>query len=89
MNSLSRSVDEEFPGSFATIVASLIAFCRKTELPIYVRIAEALENVGDEVDPEDVTYDHPCGILEAVRAVTERDLSALSHSTEEELLLAS
>ena len=32
MNYLSRSADEEFMGSFATIVASLIAFCRKTEL---------------------------------------------------------
>ena len=30
LNSLSRSVDEEFLGSFAAIAASLIPFCRKT-----------------------------------------------------------
>ena len=46
LNSLSRSVDEELLGSFAAIVASLISFCRKTELPVYIGIDEALEAMG-------------------------------------------
>jgi hypothetical protein len=48
--SLSRSADEELLGSFAGIAASLISFCRKIELPIYISIAEALEAFGDEAD---------------------------------------
>jgi hypothetical protein len=72
MNSLSRSPDEKFLGSFVAIAASLIAFCRKTKLSIYIRIAEALESLGDEVDPEDEIVEHPCGILEAVKAATDR-----------------
>jgi hypothetical protein len=37
-------------GSFACISASLMEFCRHTELPIYNSIAEALERMGDVVD---------------------------------------
>jgi len=37
-------------GSFAGISASLIVFCRKTELPVYIVIAEALESMGDAED---------------------------------------
>ena len=89
LNSHSRSADEEFLGSFAAIAASLIALCRKTRLSIYIRSAEALESLGDEVDPEDETVEKPCEIIEAVRAATDRASSALSQSTEDELALAS
>ena len=40
--SLSRSAYEEFFGSFAAITSSLISFCKKTDLPVYIRIAEAV-----------------------------------------------
>ena len=50
LNSLSRSADEEFLGSFAAIVASLISFCQKMELPVNIRIVEALEGLGDNED---------------------------------------
>ncbi len=40
-------------GSFAGIDAALIIFCRNTELPAYIRIAEALEGTEDEVVRED------------------------------------
>ena len=50
LESLSRSSDEEFLGSFAAFDASLISFCRKTELPVYIRIAKAPEGLGDNVD---------------------------------------
>ena len=39
LKSLSRSANEVFIGSFAAIASSLISFCRKTNLPIYIRIA--------------------------------------------------
>jgi hypothetical protein len=32
-------------GSFAAIAFALISFCRKTNLPVYIRIAEALEEL--------------------------------------------
>ena len=41
------SADEEFLGSFAGIAASLISFCRNTELPVYIKIAEALESTDN------------------------------------------
>ena len=38
LNSLIRSADEELLGSFVAIAASLVSFCRKTELPVYIGI---------------------------------------------------
>ncbi len=37
-------------GSFAGISASLIALCRKTELPIYITIAKAPKCTGDPAE---------------------------------------
>jgi hypothetical protein len=88
MNSLSRSADEEFLGSFTTIAASLFAFFRKTELPIYIRIAQALESLGDTGDPKDESEEYPFDILAALRATSDRTSSDISHSTEEEPPLA-
>ena len=89
MNSLSRSADEEFMGSFATIDVSLIALCRKIGLPIYMSMAEALESLRDEVDTDDEAGEMPCEILEEVRASGGRASAALSQTTTEELTLAS
>ncbi len=50
LTSLDHSADEELLGSFAGIAASLIAFCRKTELPVYIAMAEVLEALGDGAD---------------------------------------
>ena len=47
VQSLERSADEEFLGSFARISASLILLCRSTELPVYIAIAEALEGMDN------------------------------------------
>jgi hypothetical protein len=41
LQSLELATYEEFMGSFAGIDAALITFCRNTELPAYIRIAEA------------------------------------------------
>ncbi len=47
LKSLNAATNEEYMGSFAGIAATLIYFCRNTELPVYIKIAEALE--GTEV----------------------------------------
>jgi len=45
--SLEPYTDEEYLGSFAGIAAALIFFGKKTELSVYIRIAEALETMED------------------------------------------
>jgi hypothetical protein len=42
---LSYSVDEKFLGACAAITSALISLCKKTNLPVYIRIAEALEEL--------------------------------------------
>jgi hypothetical protein len=49
LHSLEASTDEELLGSFAGIAAALIALCRKTELPVYIRTAEAVEMLENPV----------------------------------------
>ena len=44
-HSLSNSADEEFQGSFAAIASAIISLCRKTNMPVYIRIAEALKEM--------------------------------------------
>jgi hypothetical protein len=50
LQSLERSADEKLLGSFAIIFASLISFCRSTELLVYIAIAEALESMEDAAE---------------------------------------
>jgi hypothetical protein len=45
LHSLEKAANEEFLGSFVGITASFITFFRHTELPIYIKIAEALEDL--------------------------------------------
>jgi hypothetical protein len=53
LEAFSRSADEEFLGFFVVITSySLINFFKKTELPIYMCIAEAAEALADVMDPE-------------------------------------
>jgi hypothetical protein len=92
LNSLVRSADEELLGSFAGIAASLISFCRKTELPIYITLAQALEAMGDgtealeeENPPSDAD---PCASIEAIEDDASRAECALSPLSTEELALA-
>jgi hypothetical protein len=62
LRSLERAADEEFLGSFGGITASLISFCRGTELRAYERIAEALEEMehsGEE--DEEMEEERPGG----------------------------
>ena len=75
MQSLERSADEELLGSFAGISASLISFCRSTELPVYIAIAEALESMDDIEDllSGEVEVPTPLSILQ-VREVAARTL---------------
>jgi hypothetical protein len=91
LNFLSRSVDEEFLGSFAAIAASLISFCRKTELLAYVGIAEAMEGMGDNVEVLEeavpLSPENPCEPLDAIKTVSERATASISPPTEEELTM--
>jgi hypothetical protein len=92
MKSLSRSADEEFLGSFATIASSLISFCRKTDLPIFIRIGEAVEALADTVDTgEDALQPNNLAptMLTAIRNVAERAEFALSLLSMDELNSAS
>ncbi len=89
LNSLARSANEEFLGSVAGIVTSLIAFCRKTELPVYIRFAMTLEDVRNASDllEEDNPPSMPnsCASLTAVQEAATRAASVLSMPTDEEL----
>jgi hypothetical protein len=89
LNSLCRWADEELLGSFAAIAVSLISFCRKTELPVYIGIAEALEAMGDAANIlEEVVSpspEYPCESIDANRALSARATECTSLSTEQEL----
>jgi hypothetical protein len=81
LQSLERSADEEFLGSFAGISASLISFCRSTGLPVYFAIAEALEDMGGAVEllSGDDASPTPLPILQ-VREVASRTFASLPPS---------
>jgi len=92
LNSLASSADEDFLGSFAGIASSLIEFCRKTELPIYIGIAEALEALGDTADmlEEDLppSAELPCLSVAAIAVVAARVSTSLSIPSDVELRTA-
>jgi len=92
LNSLARSADEEFVGSFAGIASSLIELCRKTELPIYISIAEALEALGDvaEILEEDLppSKELPCVSVAAIAVAAARVATSLSIPSDEEMRTA-
>jgi hypothetical protein len=81
LQSQERSADEELLGSFAGISASLISFCRSTELPVYITIAKALEGMDDaaellssgEQDPV------PLSIILQVREVAAKTMAPSPH----------
>jgi hypothetical protein len=91
LNFLSRSADEELLGSFAGIASSLISFYRKTDLPVYLHIAHALEALGDGADllmeETPPSTEHPCASLEAIMAAADRSSTSLSSPTVDELSL--
>ena len=66
LHSLEVSADEELLGSFAGIAATLIAFCRKTKLPIYIKIVEAVEML------QDPAVGQCCMSMEGVKDASER-----------------
>jgi hypothetical protein len=84
IHSLINSADEEFVGSFAVIAFALVSLCKKTNLSVYIKIAEALE----ELDGPQLL-----GTLSAT--VTKvKEVSTMLHSqeigiTDEELVSAS
>ena len=92
LNSLARSADEELVGSFAGIASSLIEFGRKTELPIYMGIDEALEALGDTVDlmEEDTppSDERPCLSVAAIADDAARVATSLSIPSDDELRTA-
>jgi len=92
LNSLARSADEKFVGSFAGIASSLIEFCRKTELPVYIGIAEALEALCDTVDmvEEDLppSEELPYLSVAAIAAAAAMPTTSLSIPSDEELRTA-
>ena len=66
LQTLAAAADEELLGSFAGIAAALISFCRNTEIPAYIRIAEALERT------EDIDADTGCATIDGVKEAYER-----------------
>ncbi len=42
LHPLMNSADEKFLGSFASICSTLISFCKKTNLQVYIRMSKAL-----------------------------------------------
>ena len=73
LQSFEKAADEELLASFAGISASVIALCRKTELLVYIAIAEALESIGDAeamLDGEDSdTHEGDEGAVASIRDV--------------------
>jgi hypothetical protein len=53
--------------SFAEIAAAFISFCRNTELPVYIRIAEALEGTK-----EDGGAELACATMKGVKEAFQR-----------------
>ncbi len=78
------SADEEFMGSFAAIVSSLIAFYRKTYMQVYIRISEALEELDSPL-PRSYTS----ATVANVREVSERLQAQGPDITAKELASAS
>ncbi len=61
-------------------------------MPVYTRIAQALEALVDRVEvveeEDPPSNEHPCASLEAIKAATERAFVALSPPTDENFNLA-
>jgi hypothetical protein len=66
LQSMVSADDEEFLGTFVGITAALITFCRSTELPVYIKIAEALEGM------ENVGVETRCATVAGVKEAYER-----------------
>jgi len=79
-------------GSFAGIASSLNEFGRKTGLPIYIDIAEALEALEDaaEMLEEDLppAEELPCVFVSAIVVAAARVATSLFITTDEEMLTA-
>jgi len=89
LKSLSRSVNEEFIGSFAAIASSSISFCMNTILLIYIRIVEAVEALAySGVALEDEVMSNPAPMLTAILNTAERAEEALSPLSTDELNMA-
>ncbi len=93
MQFLELFADEELQESFPGISATVISFCRKTELPVYITIAQALEQIEDVVDllESEVEGDSP-KVMTPVQTILElRDVTSripLDSPTDNELTLA-
>jgi len=73
LKSLSRSADEEFLGAFAAIAPSLVSLCMKTNLPIFIRIAEVVEALAHTVDMADgEVQPNLAPMLTTIRSAAER-----------------
>jgi hypothetical protein len=93
LQTLERAADEELLGSFAGIAASLIAFCSRTELPVYIVIAEALESMGDVEDMlnegNPIMEEGQATTVEAIQAVRSAATRVATYPpTDDELLFA-
>jgi hypothetical protein len=90
LHSLENDADEEFLGSYAGITSSLITFCRRTELPVYIRFVEALEDLDplEQASWSDHPVRTPCATISEVLEVAERSYAPTARVTSEELQLA-
>ncbi len=93
---LERVADEEFMGTFASILAALISFCRRTGLPVYRNIAEAIERMGDtaemlQVQEEDLGTMQPPSppIVKSIMEVSDvAERTPMETPAEDQLILA-
>jgi len=79
-----HSANEEFMGSFAVIATALVSFCKNINLPVYIRITEALEEI-DSLQPAGFTS----ATVTKVREVSNRLQALGTDITEKELESAS
>ena len=89
LQSLERAADEEFMGSFASISAALISFCRRTGLPVYISIAEAIERMGDTAEMLEVQDIDPSPMVHTILEVSEvAERTPMEIPTDDQLILA-
>ncbi len=67
LQSMIRAADEELLGSWASITSDMITFFRSKDLPVYAKLANALDAMTDS--PDDPTYVPHIPTIERMLAV--------------------
>jgi hypothetical protein len=70
LQSLIRGADEELLGSWASITSDHITFFRSEVLPVYTKLADALDSMGDSL--ETLTEVPVIPVIESMLAISPR-----------------